>query len=275
MSAYLKLIIVVSMLVAACGSTTGDDVAAESTSTTAPAVATTTTAAPETTTTAAPTTTTSTSTTTVPPCEASELASALGEQNAAGRQLPPGCYFTEVFSARISFTTTMPMDVIAFPHSLAFGPQGVEIEQLDVVLFAEFLGALPPDEIGTHPPHDPPVPPDLPPMPDDLGEWFENAAQIVILDAGTEEVSGGLASWWDVTVDPSLGDTFSCPYGNCIAAPFTPGGNFVIGDGETNFRIYQLEGAGDGLYLWVQWTDEAESSVFHILDALIASMTIS
>ena len=272
----LTVVIALSVLLAACGSSTST--AATDSSTTAPStstppttVAATTTSVVATSTTAAPTTTTST----VPPCSAEELSSALGHQHEAGRQLVPGCYYTDAYEGRVSFVTTQFLDVIEFEHALAFGREGVSMEQLDVVLFAEFIGVLPPSEIGVHPPHDEPLPATMVPMPEDLGTWLDEAPQIVVLDSGEADVDGDVARWWDVTVDASLGETFTCPFGNCIAAPFLPGGNFVIGDDSTTFRIMQLSGAADGLFVWIQAVPEKRSDLLGITEMLLSRASFS
>ena len=274
MSRYLTFVVTMSMLVASCGSAA--EPITDETTTTVVATSTTTTVAPTSSTTEATTTTaTPETTTTAPECAASELSSSLGRQNAAGQELLPGCYFSDAFSARMSFTTTMPMDVILFEHSIAFGPEGVTMVQLDMVLFGEFVGVLPPADIGVHPPHGTPVPDTVNDMPEDLGTWLEEAAQIVIVDSGTQQIDGEAASWWDVTVDASQGDTFECPYGNCIAGPFLKGGNFVLGDNGTQFRIIQLSGTADGLYVWVQSTAEMRAAVFSIMDSLLSEISFS
>ena len=217
-----------------------------------------------TTTVAAPTSSTQ------PLCSAKELSSSLGHQHEAGRQLLPGCYYTDAYRGRMSFVNTQPIDVIELEYALAFGREGVAMEQLDVVVFAEFLGVLPTTDIGVHPSHDEPLPETMVPMPEDLGVWLDEAAQIVILDTGETDINGDTATWWDVTVDAELGETFECPFGNCIAAPFLFDGNFVLGDDATTFRIMQLSGSGEGLYVWVQAVPEKRNDLLGLAEMLLS-----
>ena len=174
----------------------------------------------------------------------------------------------------MSFVTTQHLDVIEFEHSVAFGREGVAMEQLDVVLFTEFLGVAPASDVGVHPSHDEPLE-NVIPMPEDLGTWLDDAPQIVVLESGDVDVNGDMATWWDVTVDASMGETFDCPFGNCIAAPFVFSGNFVIGDGPTTFRIMQLSGAAEGLYVWIQAVPEKRSDLLGLTEMLLSRASFS
>ena len=271
-----------ALLLGACGGAEGgvsmsdDDAASSSSTTVLPASmsSTTTTVVDATTTTEPPPTTT-----TEPRCQPSPVEGTTDDDVGDGRVLPPGCYSTQRWGREVVFEITDPGAVLfEFPYTFGFTRQGTDLDPLDIVLVAEFTGVIPAEQVGSHPPHDEPIGDHMVDVPSDLATWIDSAPQLVVTDSGAYAVEGDRATWWDVEVDASAGDTFSCPYGACVATlvpspPDEQGTNFVMGD-EARFRIVQLSGAGEGLFLWIQAAPERFDGTVALADLIIGTLRV-
>jgi len=272
------------MFASACGGSATDTTVA----TTAPAAAAgdpVTTTAPPSTTTLATTTTTETTTTTtatvssttmaVEDAELIDLESVIdGTRAGAGWLVEPGTYVSDILSRTIMLRTTESVMYVPSDGWLTFGEVDVVWEQLDIAIFSELVGVLPAGEVGAHPDHDPKIPEITEPLPDDLGEWLDVVPQLVVFDRGAGMVDGEPAMYWDVEVDATLGDTFPCQFRNCVATVVDAQGFFVMGD-AARFRIWQLSGNGEGLYVWVQAVPSAWEATIDLSNELLEGLTIS
>ena len=278
----LLLAVTVLLLLSACGSGEGEvaiaeDVPATSSSTTVAAASTSSTS-----TTVADTTSTTTlpaTTTTEPMCDPSPMEEAAGPATGDGQALAPGCYSTDRLGRGLVVEVAEPgLALFEFPYTFGFARQGTEMSALDIVLVAEFTGVIPSERVGTHPPHDEPIGDHMVEVPSDLATWIEAAPQLVITDSGQYTIDGDPAQWWDIAVDSSAGETFSCSYGACVATlvpspPDVQGANFVMGD-AARFRIVQLSGTGEGLFLWIQAEPESFDDTVALADDIVATLRI-
>lgn len=276
-----RVTVAMALVLAACGGGEADPPeetsAAAPTTTAAPATTVATTAAPETTPpttegTAPPTTEATTTTTTEAPRELECPAdgAAVGD----GCLVEAGRYVTDRAGTPLVFDLTEPVGWVELEDLVLF--QHPELSEQDIVAVAGFVGIISAGEIGTHPPHDPPIPVNTVDIPADMGDWFAEAAQVVVDGSGEVPLASGSVPYWDISVDTAAGDTFSCFLGDCVA-------NFVPGDGNGawvfsgsySFRIYQLNGEMEGLFAFVQAHPENFEAVTSLSELVVGGMSIA
>lgn len=230
------------LLATACG----NDPAADGVSSTTP---------PETTTTTEETTSSTnppTTTTTEPP-EPTRLRDVEGEtRSGIGWLAEPGLYVAYVDGRTITLDlpeafTYIPRrtDLILAPADI---PPGIQIisfalTSLEGVIQAAHVGA---------PPDDSTVSEVTESAPDLLSDWLDAVSQMNTSSLAAAEGADWVAQAWDMTVDPSAGETFPCPYGNCLATLVPKGAGVYIAGDEFGFRLWQFDGAAEGLYGFAQ-----------------------
>ena len=244
-------IVLTALVGTACGA--GQELAGPSS--TAPANTTSTTSstvAPKATT--STTSTTAESSTTTAPAPAAEARSLSeiegGTASGVGWLAEPGLYEATVGQYTIRIEMPEAFTYIPTPdRALVLAPAGIPDNgwQVNLIAFTPFVGVIPADQIGIHQPHDPIVPDAAQPIPQDLSTWLGSINQMTVEAAGTTEGDSFIAHSWNVIVDPESGPTFPCDYGQCLGVlAQEDSGVWVMGD-EFGFRLWQFDGAGDGL----------------------------
>ncbi len=132
------------------------------------------------------------------------------------------------------------------------------------------LGVIPPEEAGTHQPHEPAVPDVAVALPDDLGAYLGSIEQVEIVTSGSIEAAGSTATWYDVTVADGS-ETFDCNRPEqCVGLLAQPNGVSVFQIGAT-YRIYELE-ALPGLVAWAGLPGDVDASDMAVFDDLLADL---
>ena len=98
------------------------------------------------------------------------------------------------------------------------------------------------------------------------------ADQIVVVDSGEVTGPAGPTPHWDIAVDSTAGDTFSCFLGTCVAGlVHGEQGAFVFAE-EYSFRLYQVPGS-DGLFVFAQTNPESFEAVKSLSELVVAAMS--
>lgn len=209
------------------------------------------------------------------PIDGVDDAPEIGTVVEAGTATPPGTYVVSVLGEDWRLTTSEPLFVqnsntnLMVAQAEAWGPGGP-----NVMFLTRAVGIVPPREAGVHQDHHPVVPEATVDLPDSLETWFEAVPQVEVIDRGTATVAGSPASWWQVAVDPTAGDTFHCPLGeHCIGwAVHDQMGVWVL-SANRHFTVWQLEAIPD-IIGWVETVDEAAGAVGRdAMAALLAGLT--
>lgn len=229
--------LVVALTAAACGTdTTQDDV-----SSTTP---------PDTTTTTTEETTTSTVPTTTPAePEPMPLRDVEGEtRNGIGWLADPGLYVAYVDGRTITLDLPEAVTYVPRQSDLILAPADIP-PGIRIISFAltPIEGVIQASHVGVQP-DESRVSEVTEPAPEVLSDWLDAVSQLNTSSLSAAEGAGWVAQAWDVTVRPAAGETFSCTYGNCVATLVPKGAGAYIAGDAFGFRLWQFDGAAEGLY---------------------------
>ena len=265
---FITAVGALALVTAACGGVTPSEPAVESdtTSTVAPTTSTSTSA--QTSTTAAPT-----STTTEPTLSLESVVG--GTASGAGWLVEPGTYETAFEDQPVLIDVTEPVTYFESEGRLDFGQQVVDGNVPDWVSLTKFAGVIPVDQASQHAHHDPVVPVYTAELPEDLGAYLETVPALIVEDAGAIHGDGFTARAWNVTVDSSQGDTFSCFVGDCVGILVHEfGGVFVFGD-DSSHRVWQLDEDGAGVYGYLLSRPETFEEAVALAEMLLSNLRFS
>lgn len=231
-----------------------------------------------TTTTTGPTTTTeppppSTATTTVPAQPLEDVVGATAA-NAGGWRVEPGTYAATFDGWSVTLEVTQPVTYLEGEGRLDFGPeQMAESGVPEWLRLGTFVGVIPPEQAGVHAPHDPVVPDYTAGLPDDLGSYLATVPQLLTEEADQVEGDGFTARAWNVSVDPAQGDTFSCFLGSCVSILVSDFGGVYVFGSEAAARVWQFDGAGDGVYGYLQSRPDTFEDTVAIAEMLFENLS--
>ncbi len=192
---------------------------------------------------------------------------AVGEQPDDGWELMAGLYSSQYLEG-VALTVPDGTRLRVFKdESFIFFAD--EFTGNDAVWATRITGVVPPEQVGTHPPHGE-MDAFLTDVPEDLGAWLDAIPQLEVMDRG--EVAGS-HRWWDIRVVPELGDTFSdCGRPHCIATFGEPEGQTTfIQSAEWVTRLAQPIDAPT-VVLWSQETSTGPAAAF--VDALVEGLVV-
>ncbi len=209
---------------------------------------------PETTTTTTEATTTSpapTTTTTKP--EPTPLRDVEGEtRNGIGWLAEPGIYVAYVDGRTITLDLPEAFTYIPRQTDLIVAPAEIS-PGIQIISFAltSIDGVIQPDQVGVAP-EDSTVSEVTESAPETLSDWLDAVSQMNTSSLAAVEGADWVAQGWDVTVDPDAGETFPCPYGDCVATLVPDGAAVYIAGDAFGFRLWQFDGVAEGLYGFAQ-----------------------
>lgn len=267
--------VLTALVIAACGG--ADSEPEESTSTFA-TIAIASTSTTEATNTTTPSTTSSTeAATTTTAMEARSLTDLEGgTANGVGWLAEPGVYEFELEGRTVRIDLAKPFTFVPTGPILTLAPADIPDTGFQINLFSltGWAGVIPAEQTGIHPPHDPTVPEFTQPIPDSLADWIDTVPQMVSQPGPNYAGEGYSAMSWDISIDPTAGETFACDYGDCVGVlAHEDAGVFVMGD-DFGFRLWQFEGAGDLLGFGqapLDGLEQAEAFYQMVLDGLSIS----
>lgn len=237
------VVAVMVLLAASCGGTAQPEQEAEPTTTVA---------APTTT---SPPTTLALTTTTLPPTTTTTVAAQPlesvvgGTASDGGWRVEPGIYVASLADMTVILNISEPITYLESTGRLDFGPETIVSSGVpNWISLNTFVGVIPPDQAGVHAPHEPLVPDYTAALPDDVGAYLDTIPHLVVEKADPVEGSGFTAQAWDITVDPTQGNTFSCFLGDCVSVLVSESGGVFVFGSEAAARVWEFEGVGDGVY---------------------------
>ncbi len=184
----------------------------------------------------------------------------VGETSAdsGGWLVVPGRYEAEFDGFQVEFEVTRPIRYLEGEGRLDFAVEPKSESDLPEWLrLGTFVGVIPPEMAEVHAPHEPAVPSYTADLPNDLGTYLETVPQLVVEEAGQIEGQDFIARAWDVSVDPAQGDTFPCFLGSCVSVLVSEFGGVYVFGSSAKARVWQLDGAGEGVYGYLQSAPEA------------------
>lgn len=236
---------VMALLAVSCGGTTQPEEEAEPTTTVA--APTTTSSSPPTT--LAPTTTTlpPTTTTTVTAQPLEDVVG--GTASDGGWRVEPGVYVASLADMTVILNISEPVTYLESTGRVDFGPETIVSSGVpNWISLNAFVGVIPPDQAGVHAPHEPLVPDYTAALPDDLGAYLDTIPHMVVDEAEPVEGNGFRARAWNITVDPTQGNTFSCFLGDCVSVLVSESGGVFVFGSDAAARVWEFEGVGNGVY---------------------------
>ncbi len=105
-----------------------------------------------------------------------------------------------------------------------------------------------------------------------MGPYLESIPHMVVEEAGSVEGNGFTARAWDVSVDPSQGDTFSCFLGSCVSVLVSESGGVFVFGSDASARVWQFDGDGVGVYGYLQSHPEVFDDTVAVAEMLIAGL---
>ncbi len=201
--------------------------------------------------------------------EVRSISSAVGgEVSGEGWLLPAGAWTSSKVGTPISFRTDRDLTIIDNTEALiSFGPLGFTFADFDTFLVARFDGmAIPAEEE-----------PEVLDLPVDVGEFFQSASHLDLVDIGTMVLAGDTATWWEVAANPDHEYVSQCQYGEaCTVSMLHPGfGPFQLGEGiDYRFRVAELPLApnGERLFLWMQARTEVFDDLWTVAEATLSTI---
>jgi len=259
-----------ALVVVSCGGAA--EPVEESASTTSPpsTVASPTTTVPPTTTTPPPSSTTTTM------MAAQPLEDVLGvTASGSGWHVEPGTYSGAIGDVTVTIDISQPVTYFESSGRLDFGPETIVDSTVpDWVSLNQFVGVIPPEKAGEHAPHEVVVPDYTVDLPDDLGPYLESIPHLVVEEAESIQGIGFTAKSWNVTVDPSQGDTFSCFLGSCVSVLVSESGGVFVFGSDASARVWQFDGDGESIYGYLQSRPGSFEDTVAVAEMLIAGLAI-
>ncbi len=181
-----------------------------------------------------------------------EVVAGIGTDLSANDIAAPGTWLVDVITDDWQVTTESELIIYRSDEVLLDFSTG-ELADTDTQLaMLKTVGIVPPREASVHQEHDPIVPEVTIDLPTDLQEWFDAVPQLVVTDTGTSTVAGQPATWHRLTVDPTAGGTFHCPFGdNCIGFIVHEIFGVTVLSPEIDVTVWQMEAIPD-VIPWVQ-----------------------
>lgn len=223
--------------------------------------------------------TTLSSTSTAPPTSppgAVDLSTIVEPSNfgSIGYLVGPGVYRTDRLGVPIEVTIDERLEYINFPGHLSFAPTIATDRRPYGVFIHEMIGFVPAEnmamsrEFGV-------VPDDIDSFTGSFDDWFTGEPRVKVIHTGEATVAGAPAPWWDIEVDSSAGETYSCGFGDCVTFIVDPStGSTIIGD-AWQFRIWHLTAFDHATIIaLVEATEDQWEPTLAIADGILDSIVL-
>ncbi|MEN8238383.1 MAG: hypothetical protein ABFR53_04175 [Actinomycetota bacterium] len=183
-----------------------------------------------------------------------------------------GGYVAQLGDRTLHLTITDPVTLYNTKGQIMLGPEEPGEPFAELVVLGEFIGVIPVERSGEHPPHDLLIPEYMVPVPDDFGAYLSSLDPLVVEGEGEYSGDGSTGVYWDLSIDTALGQTYECPFGQCVATLVDEFlGPYMVGT-ERRFRIVRFSGDGEGVFGFIQSTPEELDDTLALADMLLSGL---